>query len=310
MEWLEEQSDASSQPEMVDTSALTLLETMKVKHVTPEGITGSLDTNFTVSALSGSIGIASRLEKPTLSVMYPGSEKGPLILSREDGYTSALFITISDQEYLAAAARDSIHMWNLEQNTHSVAYKLEESDNWYLCAIGEKTVACATDTPSSDGFHKIYILNADTEKFSLSGKIRLKAEGKITDMCHVKTTDGTACLLLSPSFNHVIQCVEMLGAKMRWQVDSQQVGESFLPWGICTDGNTVFITDPLHRLHLVSVEDGSVLAPIHLYPFGIRYPGYVRLQGDHLYIGHMDGKADTYCISRFIKPSAVSDIAK
>ena len=45
----------------------------------------------------------------------------------------------------------------------------------------------------------VYILNMDSEKFSLGGTITvcLKAGAAITDVCYVKTADGTPCLLLS-----------------------------------------------------------------------------------------------------------------
>ena len=108
--------------------------------------------------------------------------------------------------------------------------------------IDERTVACVAEGSSSDGSHKIYILNTDSEKFTLSSTLLLKVAGDITDMCHVRTTDGTPCLLLSSPFSGVfIQCVEMVGGKVRWQLDKQQMVELFCPWSICTDGSTVFV---------------------------------------------------------------------
>ena len=310
MEWLEQQSDANptTPQDTLDTSPLKLLETMTVNHI--KDFLG-LHTKFTVSKLSASVGIASRESDHSLSVIYPATNKPPLILSKDGvGHTSALFITVSDQEYLAAASEDEIHIWNLTKNTSRVAYKFQESGHWHLCAIDERTVcSIAQQPPSGHHFSNIYILNTDTEKFSLNSTIRMKADGTITDICYVKTADGTSCLILSAIRPSLIQCVEMVGGKMRWQVDTRQVdtqiGRSFIPWNICTDGNVVFVAEVVHmKLHLVSVDNGSVLTSINLSPFGFRYLGCMRLQGDHLFVGHMNKEA-TYCISKIIKPTDV-----
>ena len=229
MEWLEQQSDANptTLQETVDTSPLKLLETMTVNHI--KNFFG-LQTKFTVSKLSESVGMASIDLKHSLSVIYPGTNKPPLILSKDGvGHTSALFITISDQEYLAAASEDEIHIWNLTKNTSRVAYKFQESGRWHLCVIDERTVACVAEQPlSGHHFSKIYILNTDTEKFNLNSTIRKKADGTISDICYVKTADGTACLILNARQPGLIQCVEMVGGKMRWQVDTL-IGRSFTP---------------------------------------------------------------------------------
>ena len=304
MECLKQQSDDSPTTplETIDVSLLKLQETIKGNHI---AMFRALCTSFTVSKLSRSVGIASEESRDPLSVVYPGTNKPPLTL-REGGVdTSVLFITISDQEYLAAVLEDQIHIWNLERNTSSVAYKFQESGRWYLCVIDERTVACAAEQSSSDGFIRVFILNTDSEKFSLSGTLHVKPDGAIRDTCHIKTADGTPCFLLSFPFRSLIRCVEMVGGRVRWQVGLQQMDESFHPWSICKDGSTVFVSDPVpSMLHLLSVEDGSVLTSINLYPLGFRLPSCVRLQGDILYVGHMN-KEYIYCISKFTKPTDV-----
>ena len=238
MEWLRQQSDASSQPETTDTSRLTLHKTTEINHIALGRASSSLYTKFTIS---GSIAIASPQAKPTLSVVYPATDEITLVLSRDVQYTSALFTTISGQEYLAAASRDVIRLWNLKDNTSKIVYRFEESGLWRLCAIDERTIACGEEQPSPDGFSMIYLLNTDSEKFTLSGTLRvqasqpitekfgpsspttspttsptrektsqqilekagpssptkLKTAQGITDMCYIKTADGTPCLLLS-----------------------------------------------------------------------------------------------------------------
>ena len=141
-EWLKQQPDPSTEPETDNASALNFVETIKVNHVVIGEVFNSLQTRFSTSQLSDSIGIASRDFEPTLSIMYPGTDKPPLILSKDDRYTSALFVTISGQEYLAATFKDSIHLWNLANNTSKVVYKFEKTGHWRLCVIDENTVAC------------------------------------------------------------------------------------------------------------------------------------------------------------------------
>ena len=309
MKWLEQQSNANptTPQEAVDTSPLKLLETMKVNLVEKFG---GLHTKFTVSKLSESVGIASIVSitrKPLLFVMYPGTNKPPLILAEGGVHTSAIFITISDQEYLATVSEDQIHLWNPADKSSSVAYKFTEHGDWRLCVIDERTVACVTTNPSSIGLNKVYILNTDSEKFSLSGTLHVKPGGTVVDICHVKATDGTPCLILSLPYSNLnlVKCVEMVGGRVRWQADTQQMGGSFVPFSICTDGSTVFVVNASQDvLHLLSVEDGSVIMSINLSLFGFRFPSCVRLQGDHLFVGHMNTEG-IYCVSKFTKPTAV-----
>ena len=125
MEWLEQQPDPNTEPETGDSSTMSLHQTIKVNHIVKSAgdRSSSLYTGFTVSESSGSIGIASADARPSLSVIYPGADRPPVILSRDNRYISPFFVKISDQEYLAAASEDQIHIWNLERNTSSVAYK-------------------------------------------------------------------------------------------------------------------------------------------------------------------------------------------
>ena len=307
MEWLEQHPDRTSQPEMGDTSTLNLLEILNAKHIVIDidSLVISVSTIFAVSQQSGSIAITSKLAKPSLSVMYPGTDKPPLILSKDDKDTSALFITIADQEYLASTSRDGIRLWNLANNTSKVVYKFEESGLRYLCVIDDRTVACVADEPSSDGFIHIHILKTDAEMWTLSSTHFIKATDSVSDIAFVKTTNGNSCFLLCSLSNSLTQCVEMVGGRVRWQVDKHAV---FSPWSMCTDGSTVFVVNPIvNRLHLLSVDDGSVLKSIDLRTHGIRFAGCVlaQVQGEHLYIGHINEKGDTYCISKFTKPTEV-----
>ena len=56
---------------------------------------------FSISE-SGMIGVSCD-EKPSLSVMYPGTDKPPIILSDDKIYRSATFLKTRGKEYLATA---------------------------------------------------------------------------------------------------------------------------------------------------------------------------------------------------------------
>ena len=309
MEWIKQQPDANSQIEMEDPSALNLLETLNVKHIKLESPETFLSTTFAMSQQSHSFGIASRGAKPSFSIMYPGTDKAPLVLSRDGQFSSALDITIAGQEYLVASSKEDIHLWNLANNTSSVVYKFKEQKDWHICVIDERTIACVAELPTSGRhFSNIYILNTDSEKFNLNSKIPMRAEGTITDICYVKTTDHISCLILSKPVSGLIQSLEMVGGKVHWQLSMQQMGQSFHPFSICTDGNIVFVADVGNiKLYLLSVDDGAVITSISLVPFGIRFPICVRLQGELLYVGY-ELQKETYCISKFTKPSPVSGL--
>ena len=309
MEWLEQHSGKSEESETGEVVAMNLHETMEANHIVPvRRRFMSPNMTFAVSERSGSVAIAVFEAKPSLSAIFPGTDKPVHVLSRDEVYASTAFLTISDEEFLVTTSIDRIQIWDSTKNTSGEAYRFEENGLWHLCAIDERTIACVAEQPPSNGFTKVHILNTETENFHLSNTLRVKTGHEMSDICFVKTPDGTACLLLSFPTNSRIQLVEMVGGRVRWQVDKKQMGgssgmrTSFIPWSICTDGNAVFIVDPfLGKLHLLSVEDGSVLASITLHQFGIEIPCCVRLQGDYLHIGHMNKKGDTYCISKFTK---------
>ena len=291
MQWLRQQHDPIATTDTSSESSLTLQEMIKVNHIVH--LTNSSDLEFSVSDFSGFVGIASTQAKPSLSVMYPGTDKPPVILSKDKGYMS---------EYLATAFKDKIRLWNLTKNTSHVVYKFSERSNWRLCHIDEKTVACVDVEPSSV-LSKIHVLNMDAEMWRLSSTHIVEVKNGISDMSFVRTTDGMSCLLLSCPGIDAVQLVELIGGTVRWQVDKHQASGSFFPWSLCTDGTTVFVADAFSaKLHLLSVEDGSVIKSVNLHPFGITLPSCVRLQREHLFVGHLNEQFDAYCIGKCVKP--------
>ena len=305
MEWLKQQPELGTESETGNASVLTRPETIKANHVQLHETYGTFFPKFFVSQFSGLVGIASAIYKPSLSIMYPGTDNPPLILSTDDEYRSALFVTISGEEYLAAASRDSIHLWNLVENTSTVVYKFKEQKVWLLCLIDERTVGCVAQHTSSDGFINIYILIANAEMWTLSSTHSVKVNNGASDVTVIKTVDGTSCLLLIDSADTFVQCIEMVGGEVRWLVDKQKLGEKLIPWSISSEGSIVFVVDLVAKLHLLSVEDGTVLTSVNLLPFGIHLYTCVQARGDHVYIGHEDEKRDAYCISKFSKPANI-----
>ena len=80
MEWLEQQPDVRAEHETGDTAQLNLLETINISPVSERS--RSVVTRFSVSKSPSSIAIASPMIQP-LSVIYPGTDKSPLILSKK-----------------------------------------------------------------------------------------------------------------------------------------------------------------------------------------------------------------------------------
>ena len=116
MDWLTQQPDSNVKP-VADPCEVALRETMIVNHIALDSAGNSSSMKFSLSKLSGSVGITSTEGNPTLSVVCPGTDKPHLILSKDNRYRSVIFLMISNREYLAAASRNSIRLWNLDQNT-------------------------------------------------------------------------------------------------------------------------------------------------------------------------------------------------
>ena len=94
----------------------------------------------------------------------------------------------------------------------------------------------------------------------------------------------------------------MIKGRMRKNI-KLNYGEENNPWSICTDGSIVFVvTAGESLLQLLSAEQGLLLAFVSLRHFSIVYPTSLRLQRDHLFVGHLNERQDTFCVSKFIKP--------
>ena len=312
MEWLEGGQDLSVENpshEAKNTrhASLTLEDTITVDHLVRKGTLDCLMNGLSLSS-SGAIGIVCPNGDPSLSVIYPGSSHPPQVLSNEGRYYwSAVFMMNLGKECLAATCYNdnTIHLWDLEDNTSSIVYKhkFDIRKDTNFCVIDDRTVVYGEFFPSwEDGSHKIYILRTNTQPWSLSSMLVVRGVKLICDICYMKTTDGTACLLLSCSDD--VQAVEIVGGRIRWKVGKQQMGENCFPGSICTDeNNTVYVTGTVYdKMHILYGEDGSVIRSINLEPYGIRNLNCVRVHDQHIYIVHTDESGKNHQISKFAKP--------
>ena len=89
------------QPSGEHDQTLKLLKTWDLLHVKTRETTVNRGNRFSISN-SRAIGI-SCFEKPSLSVMYPDTDKATVILSDSNQYYDATFVKAFGKEYLAAA---------------------------------------------------------------------------------------------------------------------------------------------------------------------------------------------------------------
>ena len=268
--WLQEQSTEGQE------QVLNYVKTWDVNY-----ITNPVNRNYFSVSKTGAIAIASFSGKPTLSIFYPDTEKSPVVLSKDKSFFFAIFLSISGKEYLAATSNtdNSIHLWDLETNTSKVVYKMDFNGkkDMTLCVVDENTVAYAEW--SSKGMHRIHILNTNTEQWTLGNIILDKGSKFVRDICYINTSDGTSCLVLCRYDDKSVQAVQFIGGRTKWKIGKGEMGKKFDPYSICPDqtDTAIYVSDfGKHMLHILSVEDGSVVASVSLVQWGIKPPTCVR----------------------------------
>ena len=281
--------------------ALKLLETRDLTH-----IRGTVYANQFAASDAGTIAISS-YGKPSLSVIHPDASSPPRVLSHEKDNGSLIWMKIEGKEFIAVAWKDtSIHFWNVEEGTSEVVYNMDANEQKHtsLCLTDDRTVAYGGAYPAEDDTNNIHILNTDTKPWSLGNVLMVEGVKVILDMCHLVTDDDTQCLLLCCPYEHRVLAVELIGGRVRWCTDKQQMGEDTLPWSICTDqvNGVVYVADNhLHKLHLLASEDGSLLTSVNLLRYDIVSPSCVSFSDGDVFVGHVDKNWKMSQISRFIK---------
>ena len=294
--WLQEHS-AETQHQV-----LNYVKTWDVNY-----IRSPVNRNYFSVSNSGAMAIASFSGKPTLSIFYPDTEKSPIVLSEDKSFFSAIFLSISGKEYLAATTNtdNSIHLWDLETNTSKVVYKMDFNGrkDMTLCVVDENTVAY-TEWSSSEGMHKIHILNTSTENWTLGNVILDKGSKLVRDICYINTSDGTSCLVLCRYDDESVQAVQFIGGRTKWKVGKDEMGKKFDPYSICPDqtDTAIYVSDlGKHMLHILSADDGSVDTSVSLVKWGIVPPTCVRTHDSDVYIAHHDEKQRKLQICKFTK---------
>ena len=264
----------------------------RLDYVKPDSGKGITSNQFTVSE-SGALGISCD-ESPSLSVMYPDTDKAPVILSKYTIYRSATFVKFRRKEYLAAACLDNgcLHLWDVVSKTYRTVFdpKLPEKKcfkRMNICKIDDSTIGYGEVQASPDGSRRVFFLKMDTEEWTLSATLRLFTPADVWDMCYLKVEDGTPCLLLCIPDDHRIMGVEMGIGKTRWERERQDMGENFEPRSICTNqNNCVFVADfGQRKIHLLAAADGAVIKRLDIGRYsGFRNIFAVRFHDRHLYI--------------------------
>ena len=301
--WLSQQHDVTSGDELFKR-----VETWKVDNVQMmENNKVHASNRFSISE-SGMIGMSCG-EKPSLSVMYPGKDISPTVLSKDKIYRSATFVKVSDKEYLAASCKEDgcLYLWDIESKTLKKVFdpKLPSEQHFKdmnICKIDKSTIGYGEVAQSSDGSRRVFILQTDTQELTLSSMVRLFTPNTIFNMCYTEVDGGTPCLLLCIPWAHQIMAVQMVGGKTRWEAGEEQMAEKFFPWSICTDDdNTVYVADfGQFKIHLVSVSDGTVIKRFDGRNLGIYDIFTLRFHDQHLYMEHyQQGPNPKYAISKF-----------
>ena len=301
--WLSQQHD---QKDKDDNAPLKLVETRKINHVqTREHNTHYCGNRFSISK-SGAVGISCS-EKPSLSVMFPNTDKPPTVLSNTKVYRSATFLKICDVAYLAAACDEDacLYLWDTKDKTSRKMFdpKLPTEQalkKMNIFKVNDGTIGYGEVLSLSDGSRRVFILHTNTEEFTLCSTLRLFTRNTIFDTSYTET-EGTPYLLLCIPRDNRIMAVEIVGGKTRWEVGKEEMGEKFYPYTICTDQNgCAYVADNgQDKIHLLSVSDGTVIKRFDVGSnYGIRNVIAIRFHDHHLYVEHKIPNSK-YAISKF-----------
>ena len=264
--WLSQQEESDTTGLGGITKSLQLVKQWTLDHVPAKPKIVNASNRFTISE-SGTVGISCE-EHPSLSVMYPDTDRPPVILSNNKVYRSATFIRIRGKEYLAAASDEDgcLYLWDIDSTTPRKVFdpklpmdKVNKCMN--ICKIDKNTIGYREVSVSLDGSRRVFILKTHTAEWTLRETLKLFTPHKIWDMCYTKMPDDTTCLLLCiPHINRVV-AVEMEDGKTRWEIGEEQMGEKFKPSTVCTDGNDcAYVADVgQNKIHLLSAYDGTLI---------------------------------------------------
>ena len=305
-------SSRASAAELAKQSEWNLVNMIDTGYCDPESPRGSV--MWLSVGESGNIGTSLFRTSPdesTLFMLYPSHPTSPVVLSSDTERLDQkpVFVNLSGREYLAVSCFTdaSIHLWDIKNCTSRVVYQEGSGGgkNMILCVKDNETVIYG-ESKSTDGVHKVYLLNTTTEQWSLRATFRLQTGlVNIADMCYVQMADGTSCLVLCDAPGRSVAAVEMLGGNIRWRLGVEQMGKRFLPLSACMDDDhNVYVYDNgQYKICMLSAEDGSVISTVlNARQHGIVYPFCIQRHDDHLYVSHFNNANERkWVISKFAR---------
>ena len=319
-DWLSQQEESDTTGIGGITKLLEPVQKLTLDHVQTDPKYIKASNRFAVSE-SGAIGISCD-ETPSLSVMYPDTDKPPVILSNDMIYLSATFVKFRGKEHLAAACLEDgcLHLRDIASKTYKKVFDPKLPMDKYLkymniCKIDDSTIGYGQVYAAPDRSRSVFILKTDTQELTLSSTLRLFTPGNIWDICYTEVEGGTPCLLLCLPREHRIVAVEMIGGRTRWEVGKEQMGEKFKPWSICTDqNNCVYVADNRQTsIHLLSASDGTVIKQYDVGSFyGLKNIFGIRIYDQHLYIQHKiyTKKVQKYAITKFKQIEEIEELGR
>ena len=263
---------------------------------------------------------------PGLSVAYLGLDKTPVTLSSDNyptlisgpsgpivesgpdqSYRSPILLRQFNQQYLAATscAEGCIRLWDLQKYTSRIVYDFRQKHRRRnLCLIDDSTVACYDVDISSNTQCPIQVLDTSTEIWSVKSVLYHKSPRVLLfDMCYVKTSDGTPCLVFCFPYEDCVQMVEMVSGKTRWELDKEKFRNNVSPNVICKNDahpDELYMLT-IHEITAIAIEDGAFLWSFNLQPIGIYRPFCMRAHEDFIYAAHVKRNGETHSISKFTK---------
>ena len=213
--WLLQQQESDIAALEGKDQSIELVKTWTIDHVNADTELVMRGNRFTISE-SGDIGISCK-EKPSLSVMYPDTDKAPVILPSDKTYRSATFVKISGKEYFAAACDEDgcLYLWDIETQTSQKVFdpdlhKDKVHKRMIICKIGENAIGYAEVFASLDDSRKFMILKMDpAEYWTHSATLKLFTPDDMYDMCHTELSDGIPRLLLCFPHANRVMAVEL-----------------------------------------------------------------------------------------------------
>ena len=174
----------------------------------------TVGNSFSISE-SGAIGI-SCYENPSLSIVYAGMDKPPVVLSDRKVFRSATFVKVSGKKYLAASCSEDgcLYLWDPVSETSNKVFdpKIIKEHGYKganVFKINDSTVGYGEVYPSPDGSRRVFIFKTDTEKLTLYSMLNLTTPDSITEICYTEV-EGTPFLLLCIPHGHRIMAVEIV----------------------------------------------------------------------------------------------------